>query len=55
MLESSLKNKSRSNFSEEIFRPADSKSLNLRIATFEMQLSHGVWDSPFKRSPTLCA
>ena len=47
MLESSLKNKSQSHFLE-IFWPADSKSLRLRSAAFEMQLSHGVWGLPFK-------
>ena len=53
MLGSSLKNKSRSHFLKEIFRAADSKSLRLASAAFEMQLSHGVWGSPFKRSPTI--
>ena len=42
MLESSFKNKSQSNFLEEIFGPVDSKSIRLRSAAFEMQLSHGV-------------
>ena len=37
------------------FRPTDSKSLRLRSAAFEMQLSHGVWGSPFKRHSTVCA
>ena len=55
MLQSSLKNKSRSHFLEEIFRPADSKSLKLRSMAFEIQLSHGVWGSPFKHDPTVCA
>ena len=36
-----LKNKSRSHSSEEIFRPADSQSLRLKSAVFEIQLSHG--------------
>ena len=54
MLESSLKNKSRGHLLEEIFRHPDSKSLRLRSAAFEMLLSHGVWVSPFKRSPTVC-
>ena len=35
MLESSLKNKSRSHLLEEIFQPPDSKSLRLRSAAFE--------------------
>ena len=48
MLESLFKNKSRSHFLEEIFRPEDSKSLRLRYAAFEVQLCHGVWGSPFK-------
>ena len=39
-------------FLEETFRPADSKSLRLRSAAFEMQLHHGVWGSPLKRTPT---
>ena len=30
-------------FLEEIFLPADSKSLRLKIKAFEMQLSQGVW------------
>ena len=55
MLESSLKNKSRGHFLEERFRPADSKSLRLRSVAFEMQLSHGVWCFPFKRTPNVCA
>ena len=54
MLESSLKNKSQNHLLEEIFQPPDSKSLRLRCAVFEMQLSHGVWGSPFKCSPTVC-
>ena len=41
-------------FLEEMFQPAGSKSLRLRKATFEMQLSLGVWGSPFKCPPTLC-
>ena len=36
------------------FQPADSKSLRLRSAPFEMQLSHGLWGSPFKHSPSVC-
>ena len=52
MIKSSLKNKSRSYFLEEIFWPADSKSLILRIAAFEMLLIHGVWCSAFKHHPT---
>ena len=36
MLESSLKNKSRSHFLEEIFRPADSKSLRMEVTAFKM-------------------
>ena len=55
MLESSLKNKSRSHFLEEILLPADSKSLRLRRAALEMKLSHGVRDSPFKRPTTVSA
>ena len=55
MLESSLKNKSRSHFLEEILPPADSKSLRLRRAALEMKLSHGVRDSPFKRPTTVSA
>ena len=51
---SSLKNKSRSHFLEELFWPVDSKSLQLRGATFETQLSHGVWGLSFKRPPTVC-
>ena len=43
------KNKLRSHFLEKIFWPVDSKSLRLRCAAFEMQLSDGVWGSPFKR------
>ena len=46
-----VKNKSRGHFLEDIFRPADSKSLRLRSAAFEMQLSHGVRGSPFKHPP----
>ena len=38
-----LKNKSWSHFLEEIFRPADSKSLKLRSAAFEMQLMIIQW------------
>ena len=53
--ESSLKNKSRSHFLEEIFWPADSKSLGLRSGACEMQLSCGVWGSPFKPPPTVSA
>ena len=54
MLQSSLKNKSQSHFLEKIFWPADSKkSLKLRSAAFEMQLSYGVWDSPFKHDPAV--
>ena len=41
-------------FLEEILQPADSKSLWLRSAAFEMQLSLGVWGSPFKCPPTVC-
>ena len=37
-------------FSEEIFWPAESKSLRLRSAASEMHLCHGVWGSPFKGS-----
>ena len=55
MLESSLKDKSRSNFSEKTFGPANNKSLRLRNAAFEMQLSHGVWSLPFQCSPTVLA
>ena len=36
-------------FFEEIFRPANSKSLRLRSAIFEIQLRHGVWGPPFKQ------
>ena len=32
-----------------------SKGFRLRSAAFEMQLSHGVWNSPFKRQHTLYA
>ena len=56
MLESSLENIPRSHFLEEIFRPADSKSLGGRVSkseAFEMQLSHGVWGSSFKCYPTV--
>ena len=42
MLASSFKNKSRSHFLKEIFWPEYSKSLRLRSAAFEMQLSHRV-------------
>ena len=52
MLETSIKNKSQSHFLEEIFWPADSKSLRLRSAAFETQLCHGVWSSPIKCPPT---
>ena len=55
MQESSLKNKSRSHFLEETFGPASNKSLRLRSAAFEMQLSHGVWGQLFQRAPTVCA
>ena len=55
MLQSSLKNKQRSHFLEQTFGPADDKSLRMRSAAFEMQLSHGVWGSPFQRPPTVCA
>ena len=41
-------------FLEEILQPADSKSLWLRSAAFEMQLSLGIWGSPCKCPPTLC-
>ena len=52
MLESSLKS---NHFLEEIFQPADSKSLiRLRRAAFEMQLSFDVRGSPFKCLPTVC-
>ena len=34
-------------FLEEMFQPTDNKSLRLRVATFEMQPSYGVWGSPF--------
>ena len=54
MLESPFKNKSQSHFLEEMFQSADSKSLRLRSAVFEMQLNHGVWCSPLKRPPTVC-
>ena len=37
---------------KEIFWPANSKSLRLRSAAFEMQLTQGVWNSSFKRPPT---
>ena len=53
MLKSSLKIKSRSNFSEETFGAANNKNLRLRSAAFEMQLSDGVWGPPFQRSPTV--
>ena len=55
MLQSSLKNKSRSHFLEEILRPADNKSLRLERAALEMQLSQGVRDSPFKHPTTVSA
>ena len=55
MSEPSLKIKSKSHFVEEMFWPADSETLRLRSATFEMQLSHGVWVSPFKFPPNVCA
>ena len=55
MLESILKNKWRSHLLEEIFRSPESKILRLRRAPFEMPLSHGIWGSPFKRPPTVCA
>ena len=41
ILESSIKNNSKSHFLEEIFRPADSKSLRTKMTTFEMELNHG--------------
>ena len=41
-------------FLEEIFLPTDSTSLRLRSAAFEMQLSHVIWGSTFKR-PLLSA
>ena len=49
MLESSLKDKSRSHFFKDIFQLPDSKSLGLRSAAFEMQLIHGAWGSLLKR------
>ena len=51
ILESSLKNKSWRHLLEEIFQPAESKSLRLRSAAFETQLSGSVWGSPFKYPP----
>ena len=36
-----------------MFRPADSKSLRLRSAAFEMRLIHVLWGSPFKRPLTV--
>ena len=54
ILEFSLKNKSRSHFLDEIFRPEYSGSLKLVSAEFEMQLIH-VWGSPFKHPTTVCA
>ena len=43
-------------FLGKIFWAADSKSLRLRSAAFKMQLlNHGVWGSPLKRGPTVCA
>ena len=48
MLESSLKDKSRSHFFKDIFQLPDSKSLRLRSAAFEMQLFHGAWGSLLK-------
>ena len=42
-------------FLGKIFWPAESKSLGLRSAAFEMQLCHGVWGSPFECPPTVCA
>ena len=53
MLESSLENKSRNHFLQEICRPSDRKSLKLRTAAFEMQFI--VLGSPFKRPPIICA
>ena len=55
MLELPLKKTSQSHFLREIFQPADSKSLRLTSTAFEMQLSHGVWGSRFKRLTTVCA
>ena len=46
MLESTKKNNSKSHFLEEIFRPADSKSLRTKMTAFEMELNHGDWGSP---------
>ena len=40
---------------KKLFWPADSKSLRLKSAAFEMQLSHDVWGSPFKHSSIVCA
>ena len=54
MLESSLKSKSYSHFSEEIFQPVNSKSSRLSRAAFENRLSHVVWSSPFKCHPAFC-
>ena len=55
ILESSLKNKSRSHLLKEIFRSPDSKSLRLKQGVFEIPLSHGVWGSPLKCVPNVCA
>ena len=55
MLESSLKNKPRRYFLEEIFRPVDSKSFRLRSVVFEMLFNNGVWGSSFKYAPTVSA
>ena len=38
-----MKNKSLIHFLEETFWPAESKSLRLRSAAFEMQLSCAIW------------
>lgn len=50
-----MKNKSQNYCLEEIFGPVNNKSLRLRSEALEMQLSRGVWGSPFKRLPTACA
>ena len=54
LLDSSLNKSNHSHFLEEIFRPADSKSFRMKSGKCQMQLNHGVWDSPFKRTPTVC-
>ena len=54
MLESSLKSKSYSHFSNEIFQPVNSKSSRLLRAAFENHLSPVAWGSPLKCHPAFC-